>query len=117
MSGNVNITGTLSALPQGTLTLTPPPIVSTPSNLAASTNIILASGANTITVPTWASGAIIVQNPANLVAVTLKGITGDTGIGLSLTESTCIAFAAPPPASFVLTAGAPGVQETTIVFF
>jgi hypothetical protein len=69
--------------------------------------ITLSSGANTITVPSGGSTptACTIELPSdNTVAVTLKGVTGDTGILLHLTDPTSIAID-PSVTSFVLTAG------------
>lgn len=67
----------------------------------------LASGANTITVPTGGTTptAVIIQPPTgNTQTLTLKGITGDTGVGLHLTDPFTLSLAA-ATATFVLTAG------------
>lgn len=69
----------------------------------------LAAGANTITLPTddtTVTGATIVPPSDNTQTLTLKGVTGDTGVSISPTDPTSIAFSTVPPASFVLTAGA-----------
>lgn len=68
----------------------------------------LASGANTITPPaggTTPKACTIVPPSGNTVAITLKGVTGDTGIALHKTDPTSIALDS-PTATFVLTAGA-----------
>lgn len=68
----------------------------------------LANGANTITPPTGGTspqGVIIIPPAANTTAITLKGISGDTGIGLHLTNPTFISLAS-PTATFVITTGA-----------
>lgn len=72
--------------------------------------LTLASGANTISAtncPAIASagGVVLVPPSGNTIAVTLKGISGDTGIALSLTAPTFLSFAVVPPTSFVLNAG------------
>lgn len=67
----------------------------------------LSVGANTITVPTGGStvkGATIVPPSGNAQSITLKGVTGDTGVDISKTDPTSIAFET-APANFVLTAG------------
>lgn len=75
----------------------------------------LASGANTITVPLVSGitvkGATIIPPSANAFAITLKGVTGDTGVVISNTDPTSIAFET-APVSFVLTAGGaiPGLR-------
>jgi len=58
--------------------------------------LTLSSGFNTITLPTGGStvnACTIVPPTANVVTMTLKGITGDTGVPLHLTDPTTIAFA------------------------
>jgi hypothetical protein len=54
----------------------------------------LASGFNTITIPTGHTvyGVDIYPPSGNSTALTLKGITGDTGIPLHVTKATSIAF-------------------------
>ena len=85
--------------------------------LAAATNTVspgqmeiktLASGANTITVPTGGStptAVTIVPPIGNTVTLTLKGVTGDTGIAMHLTDPTTIALAS-SVTTFVLTTNA-----------
>jgi len=68
----------------------------------------LASGANTITVPSGGAvpTAVTIVPPANNVAtILLKALTGDTGVGLHPTDPTTLALAN-TVTSFVLTAGA-----------
>lgn len=64
----------------------------------------LSAGANTITVPTGATGVTIIPPTGNVVTLTLKGISGDTGIPLALASPTSIGLAS-GSSSFVLTAG------------
>lgn len=66
----------------------------------------LSSGANTITPPSGGTPkGVLIQPPAsNAVALTLKGISGDTGIALHLTNPTYIALSS-PTATFVITTG------------
>ena len=70
--------------------------------------IDLASGANTITVPTGGSSVavacIIFPPNSNTDAITLKGVGGDTGILLHPTNPACISLGA-GVTSFVLNAG------------
>ena len=68
----------------------------------------LAIGANTITVPTAGSiptAVTIVPPTDNTTSITLKGITGDTGIRIHDTDPTTIALD-DSVTSFVLTAAA-----------
>lgn len=68
----------------------------------------LISGNNTITVPTstgtTVKGATIIPPSGNIQALTLKGIGGDTGIVISKTDPTSIAFET-APTDFVLNTG------------
>ena len=67
----------------------------------------LASGANTITLPTGGStvtAGTIYPPAGNTQTLILKGVTGDTGVGLHLTDPTTIAFAS-TVTTFCLTAG------------
>lgn len=69
--------------------------------------VTLASGANTITVPTGGSTpvACTIQPPAgNTASITLKGVTGDTGIRIHNTDFTVISLYS-SVTSFCLTAG------------
>jgi len=68
----------------------------------------LANGANTINSTTCpalaqAGGVVLIPPSGNGQTITLKGVTGDTGIALSLTAPTFIPFAVSPPSSFVIT--------------
>lgn len=60
----------------------------------------LVSGNNTITPPANAVGVTIIMPSGNLIVVTLKGVNGDTGIALHLTDPTSLGFNSTNP--FVL---------------
>lgn len=72
--------------------------------------ISLNSGANTINSTNCpaiatAAGVFIMPPPGNGTTLTLKGVTGDTGIPIAFMGApTFISFANPPPTSFVITA-------------
>jgi len=69
----------------------------------------LITGNNTITVPTatgfTVKAATIIPPEDNTATLILKGVGGDTGVTISKTDPTSIAFET-APASFVLNAGA-----------
>lgn len=68
----------------------------------------LASGANTITVPTGGAtvtGCTIIPPAANTTNITLKGVTGDTGVQLHDSDPTSLGID-PALVSFCLTAAA-----------
>lgn len=70
--------------------------------------VTLASGANTITVPSGGSTptcCTIVKPSTNTTSITLKGVTGDTGVALHLTDPDSISIGT-AVTSFCLTAGA-----------
>ena len=67
----------------------------------------LSSGLNTITVPTGGATVVavtIVPPTGNTTSITLKGVTGDTGVRLHNTDPTTIAID-PSVTTFALTTG------------
>jgi len=67
--------------------------------------VTLAIGANTITPPSGGSTPVactIIPPTGNLETITLKGVTGDTGVVLHKTDPTTIALDS-PTTTFVLT--------------
>ena len=65
----------------------------------------LSSGANTVNIPAGALGVTIVPPPGNTVALTVKGVSGDTGLPLHLTQPFQWIFpVASPPTTFVINA-------------
>lgn len=85
-------------------------IISAASNTSSAGSVeikTLASGANTITVPTGGSvptAVTLVPPSSNTESITLKGVSGDTGIALHETDPTTLALDS-SVTSFVLTAG------------
>jgi len=81
------------------------PAVQNSTSPASDVEYLLASGVNTITVPAGGSSvkAMTIRPPAlNTFTITLKGVSGDTGIPLSKLDPTSIAFDT-APATIVLT--------------
>ena len=87
----------------------------------AETQILsLSAGANTITAPAVtgiaATAAVLIIPPAgNIVTITLKGVTGDTGVPLNPNYPSLIAVPN-PTGTFVLTAGAGGILGVRLVW-
>lgn len=91
--------------------------VATHSTISAATNTAspgvselktLASGANTITPPLGGStpkSVTIIPPSGNVVTITLKGVTGDTGVLLHPTDPTTLALGS-ATGTFVLTTSA-----------
>lgn len=63
----------------------------------------LAAGANTITVPSGATGVTIIPPSGNTQTLILKGVTGDTGVSLSKTAPSSLGLLTVN--TFCLTAG------------
>ena len=107
-AATITIQGQISGTATGTRTVGPISITSAAANGQVQ-QVVLASGANTITVPTVPAptGCIIALNPANTAIVTLKGIAGDTGIALGKTTTSMLNWdPTAVPASFVLNSAA-----------
>lgn len=84
--------------------------------LGGITLVTLASGFNTIAVPTGATVVIITFAPNNAVGVTLKGITGDTGLVLNKTGVNELQLDA-TQTTIGITASSIHTTQTTIQFF
>ena len=90
----------------GTETISAATNAASPGSVTVQT---LSSGANTITVPSTTGVTVtavtIVPPTGNTTSITLKGISGDTGIRIHNTDPTTVAIDS-SVTSFVLTAGA-----------
>ena len=89
----------------GTETISAAPNAASPGSVEIKT---LASGANTITLPTGGSTVVactIVPPVGNTTSITLKGVSGDTGIRVHNTDPTTVSFDS-SVTTFVLTTGA-----------
>jgi hypothetical protein len=75
--------------------------VASPGNI---TYVSLASGSNTITTTTGVVAATIIPPAGNTQSITLKGVTGDTGVRLHNTDPSSIGLDS-SVSSFILTAG------------
>jgi hypothetical protein len=122
-TGSVTINGQVSNLQTGSRTLGPITISSSPAtelNLANVQTLVLASGANTITIPSsTAVGVVINFAPASTQTKTLKGVTGDTGIAVTRNGTCFLAFdqTSGAPANFVVTAGGVDTGNVTEFWF
>lgn len=112
--GTLTISGTISGLPGGSRTVSLPIALS--AAIDASQSIVLASGFNQIAVPTGARLCIIVPPTANATTLTLKGVTGDTGIPLHPATPTMLALAA-GDTTIGITAGGLLTAATEFLFF
>lgn len=68
--------------------------------------------------PAGAYGCLIVPPTGNLQTLTLKGITGDTGIPISSSQPTLLSFSVPSSSNAVgLTSGGAITGVVTLTFF
>jgi len=91
--------------------------------ISVATQIItsLAAGTNTITVPV-VSGLVctaitIVPPSANTIGITLKGISGDTGIALNLTDPSTIAVTTTTASIILVNASTTTAIKPVIIIF
>jgi hypothetical protein len=116
----LDVSGAIQNAPTGGRTIGPLRISTTAANGQVQ-EVVLASGANTITVPTTpATTGCVIQLPAtNTVLTTLKGVTGDTGVAIGKTGFMVLTWdSANAPTSFVLTsASAQTGLVTELLFF
>ena len=102
-SATITITGNVTGTPTGSTTFS-----NTITSAAANSTVVqtvLQSGANTITLPTLPapSGCVIKLPATNTAVVTLKGVTGDTGIAIGKTSTIVLNWDSTAlPTSFVL---------------
>lgn len=102
-SATITFNATVTGLPTGSKTVSIPVTAAAP--IDASNIQTLASGFNVITPPTGTTMVCIIPPVGNVITITLKGVTGDTGIPLSLTNPTWLSLPA-SPGTFGLTCGA-----------
>ncbi len=118
-SANLMIKGLITDTLTGSRVIGPISIDSSAANGQVQ-QIVLQSGANTITVPTTPapSGCVIVLPATNTAVTTLKGVTGDTGIAIGKTTKTVLNWdATAVPASFVLNSAATQTALITEIIF
>lgn len=106
MAGTLNITSTTVTGQSGTKIIS---VAITAANPVLSiTEVAFASGTSvTVTSPIGATLAVIDPPSSNLIGLTLKGVSADTGIPLQTNQPAVITFATPSSANtFVLTSAA-----------
>jgi hypothetical protein len=117
MPGYAAISGLITGTTAGTLNIGPYTTPASTSAQVGSSLVLLLSGVNTVVIPAFAVGTIIVPDPTNTVGLTLKGVSGDTGIPLALTSACMFSFPPSPPANYLLVAALNFTTYTRIVFF
>jgi hypothetical protein len=102
----VTLTGDIA----GTLTI---PLSTNGTSPGQRQQVVLAAGNNTLTPPSGTLKAVIIPPTGSTNGKTLKGVAGDTGIPMSLTEPTVLSFPAGAGAFVINSVGA----ETLEVFW
>lgn len=112
VSGSWRLNGALTGLPQGTEAVDVT-IASVPTNVGGRVTTTVNGFSNlTALTPAAATAVCIIPPSANANTITLKGVTGDTGIALSKTQPTIVSITA--AATWGLTTSAATVL--TLVF-
>lgn len=88
-TASVTITGSVAGGPSGSKTMSIP-VISSATSTDALGVVALSSGFNSVTVPSNTTGVVIVPPAGNTQTITLKGVTGDTGIPLHVTNATLL---------------------------
>jgi hypothetical protein len=86
--GTITFGGTITGLADGTRTLSFS--IPLPGAIDWASSVVLQSGFNAFSIPTGATVVTIVPPSGNTIALTLKGITGDTGFLIHKTYPSCI---------------------------
>lgn len=121
--GQFTIDGIVQGSPNPQLVLPPyyiPSVTSTPEVLP----VTLSAAANTIAIPNHSTNAVVILIPPNYAwptplstftgTLTLKGVTGDTGILISNTWPTMFSLASTSPSSIVVTSSATGSMTVVV---
>ena len=118
-TANITVSGNFSGLATGSRTIGPNTVTSTTANGQVQ-QIVLQSGANTITCPTTPAptGCVIVLPSTNTALTTLKGVTGDTGVSIGKVGTVMLSWdSANAPASFVLNSASTQTGLVTEISF
>lgn len=112
IAGSWRIYGSVTGLSAGTRAVDVS-IVAGASAVGDSITASFAVGFTAVVPPATATAALIIPPTANTNGITLKGVTGDTGIPISKTQPTVLTFVA--GSTFGLTV-ATGATTLTIVY-
>ena len=119
-SATISLAGRITGEPAGSHSIGPLFISSAAANFQVQVGV-LASGDNTVTVPTniATSGVIIVLPQTNTQLVKVKGVGGDTGVAIGKTGFFVLNWeSGNAPATFILnSAGTQTGLTTQMIFF
>lgn len=116
-SGQIVISGAVTGLLTGSKQIGPV-VISDSAASPSTTEVVLASGFNTISIPTTTtvSAALVIFAAASTGTKTLKGVTGDTGIAL-LPNGVNVINLATSATSFGITTSAADTANITEILF
>lgn len=103
-SGSWRIFGTVSGLTSGNRAVDVSITAPTTALDVTTTQSFAAATFAAITVPTGATAMLIIPPAANAGTITLKGVTGDTGVALSKTLPSAIALGTTPSVGLLCSA-------------
>lgn len=115
-ASEISLRGTISALPEGSRSIAPSNLNNSNAPIQV-TQITLASGDNTITVPASAVGAVIIFDILSTTVKKLKGAAGDTGVVLSKNKWSVLSFDSAPLADFIINSSATDTGKITTIHF
>ena len=110
-TSTVNISGTKSGMTSGSAAIGPASFVNASAPDSITTQAFVAATFAAVSVPAGTTGVWVVPPASNAGAITLKGVTGDTGVLLHLTQASFFSLAS--GATF----GILCANNTTIEFF
>lgn len=117
-SGSVSIKGTVTGLLTGTKTVGPITVSNSTASSETHAVIALASGDNTVSVPSTASMALVVFAAASTSSKTVRTVVGDTGITVSKTGPVFLPFDTTSlPTNLYINSSAADTGLTTEILF
>lgn len=110
IAGVIYVTGELTGVTTGSRQLA---LSWTITDGKEEVRVDLAAGDNSFTVPTGTSLVVVVPPTTNVIPLKLKGAAGDTGVIISSTRPTVVAYDSGP---FIVNANGGAVTGATIYF-
>src|SRR4030067_2725106 len=108
----IQLRGFIESLPGGSKNIAPADIQNaTPPE--AETQLVLASGDNTIIIPALSRGAVIIFDSTSTTTKKLKGAGGDTGIVIRKDSWHILGFESTPPTDFIINSSAADTGKYT----
>jgi len=111
----VSLRGIIEGIPNGSVNIKPTDIQNnTPPNFALQASLV--NGNNIFPIPPTARGCVVTFDPTSTTAKRLKGISGDTGIGIYARDWIVLTFATGTN-EFIISLSANDTGKTTTVTY